>query len=73
MADAAGKNPTSPESDIGRRLLYSGGYNGDISPADSERLRREDEAERLSQGRRDRRRSSTAPRTECHCRRHPVG
>jgi hypothetical protein len=50
MADAAGKNPTSPESDIGRRLLYSGGYNGDISPADSDRLRREDEAERLSQG-----------------------
>ena len=50
MADAAGKNPTSPESDIGQRLLYSGAYNDDISPANIDRLRREDEAERLSRG-----------------------
>lgn len=50
MAEAAGRNPGSPEADVGRRLLYSGGYNGDIPPADIDRLSGEDEAEKLGQG-----------------------
>ena len=50
MADGAGRNPTTPEADVGRRLLYSGGYVGDIPPPEIDRLRREDEAERLGQG-----------------------
>lgn len=50
MADAAGRTTGSPEADVGRRLLYSGGYNGNVPPADIDRLRRDDEAEELGAG-----------------------